>query len=89
VDRDVKRMLTCRNWRRSAEDRHTWRWKTEEAKAQAELQCHKRRRRRRRRRRRGKNKKNMKNNKKDTVQLHQYSSVYLTFQTLLQFLMFL
>jgi len=33
VNRDGKRMLKCRNWNGSAENRHTWRWRTEEAKA--------------------------------------------------------
>jgi hypothetical protein len=33
VNRDAKRMLKCRNWRESAENRDTWRWRTEEAKA--------------------------------------------------------
>jgi hypothetical protein len=36
-DRDVKRMLRCRNWRRSAEDRQAWRRRFEEAKAQVWL----------------------------------------------------
>jgi len=35
VNRDAKRMLKCRNWRESAENRDTWRWRTEEAKAQS------------------------------------------------------
>jgi len=37
VDRDVKRMLKYRNWRKLAEDRDTWRRRTEKAKAQDEL----------------------------------------------------
>jgi hypothetical protein len=44
VDRDGKRVLKGRNWRRCAEDRHGWRWRIEEAKAQVGLYCHKRRR---------------------------------------------
>jgi hypothetical protein len=31
MDRDVKRMLKCRNWRRSAEDKDVWRRRIEEA----------------------------------------------------------
>jgi hypothetical protein len=31
VDRNVKRVLKCRNWRRSAEDRDAWRRRNEEA----------------------------------------------------------
>ena len=34
VDRVAKRMLKCKNSRRSAEERDSWRWRTEEAKAQ-------------------------------------------------------
>jgi len=34
VDRDAKRMLKCRNWRRLAEDRDAWRRRIEGAKAQ-------------------------------------------------------
>jgi hypothetical protein len=34
VNRNAKRMLKCRNWRGSAENRDTWRWRIEEAKAQ-------------------------------------------------------
>jgi hypothetical protein len=34
VDRVAKRMLKCKNCRRSAEDRDSWRRRTEEAKAQ-------------------------------------------------------
>jgi hypothetical protein len=34
VDRDAKRMLECRNWRKSAEDRDAWRQRIEEAKDQ-------------------------------------------------------
>ena len=37
VDRDAKRMLKCRNWRRSAEDRDAWRRRIEEAKARVGL----------------------------------------------------
>jgi predicted Fe-S protein YdhL (DUF1289 family) len=74
ADLDVK-MLKCRNWRRSAEDRDAWKRKINDAKAQVGLLCHRRKRR--------------KNKKKDKLQLKQYSSVYLTITTLLQFLMFL
>jgi hypothetical protein len=31
VDRDVKGLLKCRNWRRSAEDRNAWRRRIEMA----------------------------------------------------------
>jgi hypothetical protein len=34
VDRDAKSMLKWRKWRRSAEDRNSWRRRIEEAKAQ-------------------------------------------------------
>jgi hypothetical protein len=34
VDRDTKRMLKCRNWSKSAEDRDAWWWRIEESKAQ-------------------------------------------------------
>jgi len=34
VSRDAKRMLKCRNWKGLTENRDTWRWRTEEAKAQ-------------------------------------------------------
>jgi len=27
VDRDAKRMLKCRNWRRSARDTDSWKWR--------------------------------------------------------------
>jgi hypothetical protein len=37
VDRDAKRMLECRNWRQSAEDRDAWRLRIEEAKDQVWL----------------------------------------------------
>jgi hypothetical protein len=37
VDRDAKRMLKFRNWRRMAEDRHNWRWGIEDAKTQVGL----------------------------------------------------
>jgi len=37
VDRDAKRMLECRNWRKSAEDRDAWRQRIEEAKDQVWL----------------------------------------------------
>jgi hypothetical protein len=37
VDRDFKRMLKCKNWRRLAEDIRVGRWRTEEAKAQVGL----------------------------------------------------
>jgi hypothetical protein len=37
VGRDAKRMLKCRNWRRSAEDRNAWRRRNEEAKAEVGL----------------------------------------------------
>jgi hypothetical protein len=37
VDRDAKRMLKCRNCRRSAEDREAWRQRVEEADAQVGL----------------------------------------------------
>jgi hypothetical protein len=37
VDRDVKRTLKYKNWRRSAEDRDAWRRRIEEAKAQVVL----------------------------------------------------
>jgi len=37
VDRDVKRTLIYRKWRRSAEDRDAWRRRIEEAKAQVGL----------------------------------------------------
>jgi hypothetical protein len=47
VDRDGKRVLKGRNWRRWAEDRDDWRWRIEEAKAQFGLYCHRTRRRRR------------------------------------------
>ena len=40
VDRDGERMLKCRKWRRSAEDRDAWRQRSEEAKTQVGLQCH-------------------------------------------------
>jgi hypothetical protein len=33
VDRDAKRMLKSRNWRRSTEDRDAWRWTVEGTKA--------------------------------------------------------
>ena len=39
VDRDGKRMLKWRKWRRLAEDRDAWRKRSEEAKAQVGLQC--------------------------------------------------
>jgi hypothetical protein len=34
VDRDAKRILKCRNWRRSAKYRDAWKWRTEKTKAQ-------------------------------------------------------
>jgi hypothetical protein len=34
MDRDAKRMLKCRNCRRSAEDREAWRQRVEEADTQ-------------------------------------------------------
>jgi len=34
VDRDAKRMLKCRNWRRLAENRDAWRRRIEGTKAQ-------------------------------------------------------
>jgi len=37
VDRDAKRMLKCKDWRRYAEDKDAWRWGNEEAKAQGGL----------------------------------------------------
>jgi hypothetical protein len=37
VDRNIKRILKGRNWRKLAEDRDTWRRRTEEDKAQDEL----------------------------------------------------
>jgi len=37
VDRDAKRMLKWRNWRRLADDRGDWRWRNKEAKAQVGL----------------------------------------------------
>ena len=37
VDRDAKRMLKCKDWRRLAEDIDAWRWRIEEAKAQGGL----------------------------------------------------
>jgi len=40
ADRDGTRMLKCRNWRKSAEDRQTWRQRLGEAKAQVELWRH-------------------------------------------------
>jgi hypothetical protein len=51
VDRDAKRMLKCKNWRRLAKDRYTWRWGIEDAKTRVDL-CRQRRKRRKRRRRR-------------------------------------
>jgi len=36
-DRDARRKLRCRNWRRSAEDREAWRRRIEEVKAQVWL----------------------------------------------------
>jgi hypothetical protein len=33
-DKDAKRMLRCRNWRRSAEDREVWKRRLEDARAQ-------------------------------------------------------
>jgi len=45
VDRDGRRVLKGRNWRRWVEDRDGWRWRIEEAKAQFGLYCHRRRRR--------------------------------------------
>ena len=48
MDRDAKRMLECRNWRKSAEDRDAWRQRIEGAKDQVWLQCRRRIRRRRR-----------------------------------------
>jgi hypothetical protein len=51
ADLDVK-MLKCRNWRRSAEDRDAWKRKINEAKAQVGLLCHRRKRRKKKRRRR-------------------------------------
>jgi hypothetical protein len=51
VDRDGKRMLTCRNCR-SAEGGGGWRRRIEEAKAQARLKRHRRSRKNRRRSRR-------------------------------------
>jgi hypothetical protein len=32
VDKDDERMLKCKNWRRSAEDRDDWKRRNEEAK---------------------------------------------------------
>jgi len=37
VDRDAKRMLKCRKWRRMAEDRDAWRQRIEQVKAQVGL----------------------------------------------------
>jgi len=37
ADRDAKKMLKYRNWRKSAEDRDAWRQRIEEAKAQVGL----------------------------------------------------
>jgi hypothetical protein len=37
VDRDAKRMLKWRSWRRLADDRDTWRQQNKEAKAQVGL----------------------------------------------------
>jgi hypothetical protein len=45
VDRDGKRVLKGRNWRRWAEDRDGWRWRIEETKIQVGLYCYRRRRR--------------------------------------------
>jgi len=48
ADKDAKRMLKYRNWRRLAEDRDAWRRRIEEAKAQVGLQNkHKKKKRRR------------------------------------------
>jgi hypothetical protein len=44
VDEDATRILKCKNWRRSVEDRDFWRQRTEEAKAKIGLQRHRRRR---------------------------------------------
>jgi hypothetical protein len=33
VDSDAKRMLKCRNWKKSSGDRDAWRGRIEEAKA--------------------------------------------------------
>jgi len=43
VDRDGKRVLKGRNWRRWAEDWDDWRWRIEEAKIQVAVYCHRRR----------------------------------------------
>jgi hypothetical protein len=37
VDKDAKRMLKCKNWRRSVENMDAWRRRIEEAKAQVGL----------------------------------------------------
>jgi hypothetical protein len=37
VDRDAKRMLKCKNWRKSVEDRGVWKRRIEEEKAQFRL----------------------------------------------------
>ena len=37
ADTNAKRVLKCKNWRRSAEDRDVWRRRIEEAKAQVGL----------------------------------------------------
>ena len=37
VDRDAKRMLKWRNWRRLADDRDAWRQRNKEARAQVGL----------------------------------------------------
>ena len=40
MDKDAKRMLKCRNWRMSAENRDAWRPRIEEAKVQLGLYRH-------------------------------------------------
>jgi hypothetical protein len=37
VERDAKRMLKCKNCRRSVDDRDVWRWRIEEAQTKVGL----------------------------------------------------